>query len=154
MSSRDIGDLHYLLRPLAQEFLDRCRIASLDARITCSYRSPAEQDHLYACGRTIKSHVGPWDAKYPLGRTVTKAKGGESEHNFILDTRPAALAFDIAVFVFGKPVWDEKSPLWQQAGEIGMALGLNWYGAPGAVFKEFPHFALRDSKVLMTGKIT
>lgn len=153
MSSRDLADLHYLLRPLAEEFFDRCRIAGLDARPTCTYRSFAEQDHLYACGRTIKSHVGPWDKKHPLGLTVTKAKGGESEHGYTLDGKPAALAFDIAVFVYGKPVWDEESPLWQQAGKTGMDLGLKWYGAPGAPYKESPHMALKDSKVLMTGTI-
>jgi hypothetical protein len=149
MSSRDLGDLHYLLRPLADEFFDQCRIAKIDARPTCTYRSFAEQDHLYACGRTIKSHVGPWTLDHPLGAIVTHAKGGHSEHGYTLDGEPAALAFDVAVFVYGKPVWDEKSPLWIQTGAIGMALDLNWYGAPNAPFHEACHFALRESKVLM-----
>ena len=43
----------------------------------------------------------------------------------------------------GKPVWDDRHPAWQQAGQIGMELGLNWYGRPGAPFREFPHFELK-----------
>lgn len=151
MSSRNLADLHYLLRPLAEEFLDRCHRLGLDILITCTYRSPQEQDRLYALGRTVKSHVGPWDDKHPLGHVVTRAKGGESEHNYMMADTPAALAFDIVPLLAGKPVWNEDSLLWQQAGNVAIAVGLNWYGVPGAPFKEFPHMALRESKIIMTG---
>jgi len=33
---------------------------------------------------------------------------------------------------------------WQTLGRIGMELGLNWYGEPGAKFREFPHFQLKE----------
>lgn len=153
MSSRDIYDLHPLLQPMATTFLTRCEAAGLDVRITCTYRSKTEQEMLYALGRTARSHVGPWDDKHPLGLIVTRARGGQSEHNFTLSGAPAALAFDIAVFVYGKPVWDGDSPLWQQAGSIAMALGLNWYGAPKAPFHELPHMAHPKSKEIMAGLI-
>ena len=45
----------------------------------------------------------------------------------------------------GKPVWDAHHPHWQLMGEIGAALGLNWYGRPDAPFREFPHFELNST---------
>lgn len=149
MSSRNIYDLHPLLQPLANAFLQRCEAAGIDILITTTFRSRQEQDQLYTLGRTVRSHVGPWDARRPLGRIVTNAKGGQSEHNFIQHGAPASLAFDFVPLISGKPIWDERSPLWKQAGEIGMDLGLNWYGAPGAPFKEYPHMCLKESKQIM-----
>lgn len=153
MTSRKIYDLHPLLQPLATAFVQKCEAAGIDVLITTTYRSREEQDHLYTLGRTVRSHVGPWDAKHPLGRTVTKARGGESEHNHTQNGNPASLAFDFVPLVYGKPVWDEESPLWKRAGAIGMELGLKWYGAPGAPFREFPHMCLRESKAVMPAQM-
>jgi peptidoglycan L-alanyl-D-glutamate endopeptidase CwlK len=134
MPSRSFNDLHPKLRPVAEQFQARCKAAGLDILITCTYRSVAEQNELYAQGRTKP------------GQIVTRARGGQSAHNFELDGKPAAKAFDIVPLVLGKPVWDNQHPAWQKAGEIGLALGLNWYGAPSAPFREFPHFQLKEVK--------
>lgn len=131
MPSRKIEDLHPDLQPICREFMRRCEAAGLDILITCTYRSAAEQDQLYAQGRNGKP-----------GARVTNAKGGQSAHNLTIQDRPAARAFDIVPLVNGKPVWDDKHPAWQQAGRFGMELGLNWYGKPTAKFREFPHFEL------------
>lgn len=131
MASRSIEDLHPLLLPICKEFLAKCEAAGLDILITCTYRSNAEQTTLYAQGRT-----GP-------GRIVTNARAGQSTHNFMLNGKRAAKAFDIVPLVAGKAVWDGHHPDWQQAGDIGMSLGLKWYGAPDAKFKELPHFELK-----------
>lgn len=130
MPSRNIKDLHPDLQPLCREFLRRCQSANLDILITCTWRSGAEQDRLYAQGRTAP------------GAIVTRARAGQSAHNATLNGQPAARAFDIVPLVDGKPVWDASHPAWQQAGQIGMELGLKWYGAPGAAFREMPHFEL------------
>lgn len=130
MPSRMINDLHPDLQPICRQFLQGCKAAGLDILITCTYRSAVEQDQLYAQGR---SRPGP---------RVTYARGGQSAHNFILHGKPAALAFDIVPLTKGKAIWDASHPAWQQAGEIGMALGLKWYGHPRAAFREFPHFEL------------
>ena len=129
MPSRKIEDLHPSLQPICREFMRRCKAAGLSILITCTYRSTSEQDQLYAQGRNG-----------PPGARVTNAKGGQSAHNFTQQNHPAARAFDIVPLVNGKPIWDEHHPAWQQAGQIGMELGLNWYGRPGAPFREFPHF--------------
>ena len=49
--------------------------------ITQGMRTFAEQNALYAKGRTVKGDSGV-TAKKPLGNTVTKAKAGQSVHNY------------------------------------------------------------------------
>lgn len=83
-----------------------------------------EQSALYAQGRTTKCAI------------VTRAKAGQSKHNFILNGKPAAKAFDFVPLVGGKAMWNAAHPHWKIAGEIGMNLRLNWYGAPRAPFRE------------------
>lgn len=131
MASRRIEDLHPDLQTLCREFVRRCEAAGVEPLITCTWRSGAEQDQLYAQGRN--GNPGP---------KVTNARAGQSEHNATIQGRPAARAFDVVPLVSGKPMWDAKHPHWQVMGKIGMELGLNWYGRPGAPFREFPHFAL------------
>lgn len=131
MPSRQLEHLHPDLQPLAREFLRRCEAAKLDILVTCTYRSNDEQNQLYAQGRNGKP-----------GKIVTYAKGGQSAHNHTIQGKPAARAFDIVPLVAGKPVWDAAHPAWKEAGRIGMELGLNWYGRPGAKFREMPHFEL------------
>ncbi|AXT47735.1 M15 family metallopeptidase [Chromobacterium rhizoryzae] len=130
MPSRRIEDLHPALQTLCRQFMERCQAAGLDILITCTWRSGQEQDQLYAQGRTAP------------GAKVTNARAGQSAHNAMLDGKPAARAFDIVPKVNGKPEWNAAHPHWQIAGRIGMELGLNWYGRPGAPFREFPHFEL------------
>lgn len=134
MPSRKIEDLHIDLQPICHEFLRRCEAAGLDILVTCTYRTNAEQDKLYSQGRFGIS-----------GPRVTNARGGQSAHNATTpDGKPAARAFDIVPMVDGKPVWSDKHPAWRTAGQLGMNLGLNWYGRPSAPFREFPHFELKQ----------
>ncbi|OQS34275.1 peptidase M15 [Chromobacterium haemolyticum] len=130
MASRKIEDLHPDLQPLCREFVRRCEAAGVTALITTTYRSGAEQDELYAQGRTKP------------GPRVTNARAGQSAHNVMIQGKPAARAFDVVPTIGGKPMWDAKHPHWQVMGKIGMELGLNWYGRPNAPFREFPHFEL------------
>lgn len=130
MASRSLNDLHPALKPLAEEFLKNCSSDGLDILITCTFRSPQEQNSLYEQGRTKP------------GRIVTNAKGGESAHNFILDGKPAAKAFDFVPMIDGKPEWHGNDPSWNQAGEIGEKLGLEWAGR-WVKFKELAHMQLK-----------
>jgi peptidoglycan L-alanyl-D-glutamate endopeptidase CwlK len=129
MASRRIEDLHPILRPLAVQFIADCVAEGIRVIITCTYRSPEEQDELYAQGRTKP------------GRKVTNAKAGQSEHNTQLNGTPAARAFDIAIKdSTGKLNWDAHHRHWKRAGEIGKALGLVWGG--DWKIRDLPHFEL------------
>ena len=129
MSSRNLADLRPEVRPLVDKFLAACIAAGIDVLVTCVYRSGAEQNALYAQGRTTP------------GLKVTNAQAGQSAHNF-------GLAIDVVPIVNGKPDWDGMDPVWQQIGSIGQAAGLEWYGAPGQPFPELPHFQLANWKLI------
>lgn len=131
MASRKIEDLHPELQPKARAFLAKALMQGIDVLVTCTWRSNAEQDELYAQGRTKP------------GSKVTNAKAGQSKHNFTLDGKPASKAFDVVPMVAGKPMWDAKHPHWAQLGKIGEDLGLEWAGK-WVSFKEFPHFQLKE----------
>jgi len=74
--------------------------------MTCGYRSVAEQNRLYAQGRTTP------------GKKVTNARGGYSWHNF-------ALAADYAFIVNGKVTWNGP---WNVFGKTARECGLEWGG--------------------------
>lgn len=134
MASRNISDLHPDLQPICEDFIKKCIQDGIDVLITCTFRSSQEQDIEYAKGRTIPGNI------------VTRAKGGQSAHNYMLsDGTYAAKAFDVVPLRHGKCVWGTKGQdleIWQHIGKIGMDLGLNWYGRPDAPFREFPHFQM------------
>lgn len=149
MASRSISDLSVDLQPIARNFLLTCAAAGIDIIITCTWRSPREQDELYAIGRTKP------------GRIVTKARAGESKHNALDQSQhPAAKAFDVVPLRHGKPVWgtagngidndtsdDEKDDLelWQRVGAIGESLGLLWAGRWKGDLREFAHFQIKEA---------
>jgi peptidoglycan L-alanyl-D-glutamate endopeptidase CwlK len=99
-------------------------------KIISGTRTYAEQDALFAQGRT----------KFP-GPVVTKARGGQSNHNF-------GVAWDIGVFQAGKYI--PESDLYKKAGEIGKNLGLEWGGDWKSIQDE-PHFqAIPESLLAAT----
>jgi len=67
---------------------------------TSGRRTITEQDKLYAIGRTIKGEGAT--TSMPMGRIVTKAKGGQSPHNF-------GLALDVC------PINPRDGSLWWNA---------------------------------------
>lgn len=133
MNSRDIAHLDPRLQPLAKEFLARCQAAGVNAFLTCTYRSNAEQAKLYAIGRNGDKR-----------KKVTNAGPGQSRHNATdAAGKPASTAFDIAIkHADGSLNWDARSKAWATAGAIGMSLGLDW-GGSWAKFKDAPHFQLK-----------
>lgn len=85
------------------------------------YRSPEEQDYLYAQGRTRP------------GSIVTNAKGGYSYHNH-------GCAIDIVFVENGRPSWAEHHP-WNLVGEFGRKHGFEW-GGDWVSFKDRPHLEM------------
>lgn len=101
-------------------------LPALSIQVTQGFRTWAQQDALYAQGRTAP------------GRIVTQAKGGESAHNF-------GYACDLVPedVMPGQPNWDVSSPAWQKmlaaAPSVGLAEGAQW-----RTFPDNPHFYLQE----------
>lgn len=126
MASRKIEDLHPDLQTKAREFVIECEREDIPVLIYMTYRSNEEQDELYARGRTVP------------GKKVTNAKGGQSDHNFMIDDKPAAKAFDAVPLRLGKAIWNDPV-LWSKMGEIAGKIGLKW-GGNWKKFVDKPHF--------------
>lgn len=146
MPSRQITDLCEQLQPIAVQFLALCngneliKKAGFEVFISCTYRSKAEQDKVYAQGRTAP------------GKVVTQARGGQSPHNCTEGQKPAARAFDVAVRYMGSNnlLWDAQSPVWRRLVAIGDGLGLENGGRMlkknGKPLGDWPHFQLKGWK--------
>ncbi len=118
INSRDIKDLHPKLQELCHLFIAECEKAGIKVVITSTYRDFAAQTALYAQGRTMP------------GKIVTKAKAGESVHNY-------RLAFDFAPLIEGKIAWN-NTQLFTTCGKIAEKCGLEW-GGSWKSFKDLPH---------------
>ena len=116
-----IKTLHPKLRPIASRFINEVqKRLGHKLRITDGYRTFAEQDKLYAQGRTT------------AGNKVTNAKGGQSYHNY-------GLAFDTYFTENGKVTF--KKAITSEVAKIGEELGLEW-GGRWTSLKDMPHFQL------------
>ncbi len=125
LSAEKLASLHPIVTLRGRSMVDLCGHAGLAILVTQGLRTWAEQDALYAKGRTIA----------PIGKPhiVTNAKGGQSWHNF-------GLAFDIVVLdSVGKADWDSSHPGWRKAADVGKSVGLEW-GGDWKGFKDLPHF--------------
>lgn len=115
--SRKLSDLHSIVQLKAEEFIKKCKQSNLNIVIYQTLRTHAEQNKLYAQGRTKR------------GRIVTNASGGYSYHNY-------GMAFDFAFRVGIRGVsWRGD---WKKAGEIAKNLGLEW-GGDWSNFPDRPH---------------
>ncbi|EAD7568621.1 alkaline phosphatase [Listeria monocytogenes] len=95
--------------------------------VTQGYRSSAEQNALYAQGRTKP------------GAVVTNAKGGQSNHNY-------GVAVDLCLYTSdGKNViWESTTSRWKTVVSAMKAEGFEW-GGDWKSFKDYPHFELYDA---------
>lgn len=125
-SERLIGTLLPAVQPWAREFLRRVREKGIDARIISGTRSYAEQNELYAQGRTRP------------GSRVTNARGGFSNHNF-------GIAWDVGIFEGSRYLGSSK--LYAEVGKIGRDMGLEW-GGDWKSFPDTPHFQVRTGLTL------
>ena len=122
---RDITLCHPRLQYLASRLEEECQKQGLAIRIGETLRTVAEQDALYAQGRTRP------------GSIVTNAPGKSysSYHQW-------GTAFDI-YRNDGKGAYNESGRFFERAGEIGAGLGLEWGGNWKSI-KDKPHFQLPD----------
>ena len=122
-SERMIAPLLPHVRPYARALYFKARDNGIAINIISGTRTHAEQDALYAQGRTTG------------GEIVTNARGGSSSHNF-------GIAFDIGVFSGNRYL--PESPLYKAVGALGMELGLEWGGNWTSIVDQ-PHFQLRPA---------
>jgi len=119
-----ISHLQPQVQPLARTLVHKAAAQGITIKVISGLRTYAEQDALYAEGRTI-----------PGTTIVTNATAGHSNHNF-------GLAFDIGVFDGIKYI--DESPDYKTVGAIGVSIGLTWGGNWTSIQDE-PHFELRPT---------
>lgn len=112
--------LHPKLQQRARKLFALMEERGLSPRIVQGLRTIAEQDALYAQGRTKPGNI------------VTNSKGGQSWHNY-------ACAFDLAFLLPGGNVDFVVS---KEIGDLGASCGLEW-GGNWASFSDKPHFQLQ-----------
>lgn len=122
-SKKNIETLRAEVQPYAIALIQQAANNGITIKILSGLRTYAEQDALYAKGRTAPPPE------------VTKAKGGYSNHNF-------GIAFDVGVFEGNKYLGD--SPKYKAVGVLGMELGLDWGGNWKTIVDQ-PHFQLRPT---------
>jgi peptidoglycan L-alanyl-D-glutamate endopeptidase CwlK len=127
MSERSIRSLQPRAQEAARRFLTRLLDAGISARLLSGTRTYAEQEALYRKGRFGN----------PPPR-VTKARGGQSNHNF-------GLAWDIGIFRDGAYV-TALTP-YREAAEFGVSPELEW-GGHWKTFVDLPHYQLKTGNAV------
>jgi peptidoglycan LD-endopeptidase CwlK len=133
MASREIFHLHPILQGKARQLKARAQLIGIEIVIYCTYRSAAEQNILYAQGRSVEGDIVTW------------AKGGESRHNHTENGVPASLAFDCIPTFHGRPLWEitpTTQKMWQELAKIALEVGLEWGGLWPNKKKDRPHFQI------------
>jgi len=121
-----IGNLHPAIIGPTIEFILDAQSRGIYLRITSGYRSFADQNALFAQGRTTP------------GAIVTNARGGQSWHNF-------GLAIDVVEVRNGDPSSQDNilwvNDRWDEIGAIGRSHGFAW-GGDWTGFVDRPHFEM------------
>ena len=107
---RDITKCHPSLQAAFKELATRCNAQGLTIGLGECFRTVAEQDALYAQGRTEP------------GSIISNAKGSSysSQHQW-------GIAFDF-YRNDGKGAYNDSDHFFQQVGEVGKSLELGWGG--------------------------
>ena len=107
------------MQKLGRELLRRLAAEGLTFKVIQGRRTQAEQDALYAKGRTVPGPKVTWtrNSRHLTGRAI-----------------------DLALFSGKNVVWESKH--YNRAGEIGEELGLVWGGRWRGGKTDRPHFEL------------
>lgn len=119
--SIDMNAIHPRLASALRTLQSQCAAKGLELGFSTGYRSAAEQDALYAQGRTT------------AGSIVTNARGGYSQHNW-------GIAADFFQNIKGRE-WETW--FFDTVGPMAEALGLGW-GGRWTDFQDRPHLYLPD----------
>ena len=129
-SVRNMGtDINDVVKESAIEMIKQAYKEGIFVQITSGYRSFAEQNKLYAQGRTAS------------GKIVTNARGGQSNHNYGLAIDYVLLSED------GKKALWTINEKWRRVAQIGKSLGFSW-GGDWKSFKDYPHLEMMGGVTL------
>lgn len=131
-SEENIATLLPSAQQMAREWLKAAKEVAhdegYDVKIICGTRSYAEQDALYK--------------RRPR---VTRARGGQSWHNF-------GLAFDFGIFSLDGKEYVEESPLYAVLGKLARQVQNAEWGGDWNDFKDEPHVQLRKYRTLAAAR--
>ena len=132
-SEAGISTLEPNAQRTARQFLKTANALPLTYKIISGTRTFAEQDELFAQGRTKP------------GKIVTKAKGGESNHNF-------GIAWDVGIFngrdyLTGETQEEEQAYINLGKHILAHLDGLEW-GGDWHDFVDRPHYQLAIEKTV------
>jgi peptidoglycan LD-endopeptidase CwlK len=115
--------IHPVVKESAIELIKRAYSEGINVQISSGYRSAAEQNALYAQGRTKPGNV------------VTNARAGESNHNYGL-----AIDYFLVSEDGNTAIWSVNQD-WRKVAQIGKALGFAW-GGDWTSFPDYPHLEM------------
>lgn len=123
-----LAGVHPELAARVQRILAGMAAAGFPVVVTAGLRTVAEQQALYAKGRTAP------------GKIVTNLDGHVKRSNHQAHDDGYGHAVDIAFLVAEMPSWAETHP-WALLGAMGKAMGLRW-GGDWSGLVDRPHFEL------------
>lgn len=121
--SRDINLLHPRLRKIVPQIIAECKAQGLPVLVTQTLRTKAEQDALYAQGRTKPGNI------------VTNAWYPNSAHCW-------GVAFDFCRNIKGRE-YDDSDGFFSKVAAIAKPYGLTW-GGDWKNFVDKPHLELTE----------
>ncbi|MDR3012719.1 MAG: M15 family metallopeptidase [Chitinispirillales bacterium] len=127
---RGLSVLHPQIRGKAERLMELCRENGLPILITETLRTKAEQDALFAQGRTAPGNI------------VTNAEYPRSAHCW-------GVAFDFCRNVRGRE-FDNGDRFFDSVGALGKSVGLFW-GGDFKSFKDLPHF--EDTEFMVNNSV-
>lgn len=128
VSIKRLGTLHPKLRGEMVDILIEAEKSSVGIRITSAFRTPEEQDALFAQGRTLDGNI------------VTNAKAWQSFHNYGLAVDICLLHKDGSIsYSATEDLDNDKLADFTEIVNIFKQKGWEWAG-DWKTFKERPHF--------------
>lgn len=121
--SRDVSLLHPKLQAIIPQIIQECAAQGLPVLVTDGFRSKAEQEAIYAQGRTKP------------GTIVTQVWYPNSAHNW-------GVAFDFCRNVRGRE-YDNTDNFFYRVAFVAKQHGLEW-GGDWENFKDMPHLQLAE----------
>jgi peptidoglycan hydrolase-like protein with peptidoglycan-binding domain len=125
-SQKRLDKVHPKLAQAVAAVINNLAAEGLKVEVTQGLRTFAEQDALFAQGRTKP------------GKKVTKARGGQSNHNY-------GLAIDLCPFIGTQPQWEDEKGF-DRIGAAAKQQGLKW-GGDWPNFPDRPHVELAGPSV-------